>query len=100
VELPCGSQDPLQAVLATAGRSKGGGALNATGRVYILNSAGITFTGTSHVNVGALLATTAMTVDGDPTQSLDFSGVGAGQVINHGSIQVSEGGFAILAAPC
>jgi len=41
------------------------GALNATGRVYILNSAGVTFTGTSHVNVGALLATTAMTVDGD-----------------------------------
>src|SRR5215469_13581576 len=75
------------------------GALNASGRVYILNSAGITFTGTSHVNVGALLATTAMTVDGDPTQSLDFSGTGGGQVINHGSIQVSEGGFAILAAP-
>src|SRR6516162_5425847 len=75
------------------------GALNATGRVYILNSAGVTFTGTSHVNVGALLATTAMTVDGDPTQSLDFSGSGPGQVINHGSIHVSEGGFAILAAP-
>src|SRR5215472_2925227 len=75
------------------------GALNATGRVYILNSAGITFTGTSHVNVGALLATTAMTVDGDPTQSLDFTGSGSGQVINHGSIRVSEGGFAILAAP-
>src|SRR5215471_4531605 len=75
------------------------GALNGSGRVYILNSAGITFTGTSHVNVGALLATTAMTVDGDPTQSLDFSGTGGGQVINHGSIQVSEGGFAILAAP-
>jgi filamentous hemagglutinin family protein len=55
------------------------GALNATGRIYILNSAGITFTGTSHVNVGALLATTAMTVDGDPTQSLSFSGVGGGQ---------------------
>ena len=76
------------------------GASNATRRVYILNSAGVTFTGTSHVNVGALLATTAMTVDGDPTQSLSFSGVGGGQVINHGSIQVSEGGFAILAAPC
>jgi filamentous hemagglutinin family protein len=75
------------------------GALNATGRVYILNSAGITFTGTSHVNVGALLATTAMTVDGDPTQSLDFTASGSGQVINHGSIRVSEGGFAILAAP-
>ena len=42
------------------------GALNADGRVYILNSAGITFTGTSHVNVGALLATTAMTMTAIP----------------------------------
>src|SRR5215475_13941241 len=75
------------------------GALNASGRVYILNSAGVTFTGTSHVNVGALLATTAMTVDGDPTKKLDFKGSGRGQVINQGSIQVSDGGFAILAAP-
>src|SRR5690349_890735 len=75
------------------------GALNASGRVYILNSAGVTFTGTSHVNVGALLATTAMTVDGDPTKSLDFKGSGHGQVINQGKIQVSDGGFAILAAP-
>ena len=75
------------------------GALNADGRVYILNSAGITFTGTSHVNVGALLATTAMTIDGDPTKKIDVKGSGAGQVINQGSIQVSNGGFAILAAP-
>ena len=75
------------------------GALNADGRVYILNSAGVTFTGTSHVNVGALLATTAMTIDGDPTKKIDVKGSGSGQVINQGSIQVSNGGFAILAAP-
>jgi filamentous hemagglutinin family protein len=75
------------------------GALNADGRVYILNSAGITFTGTSHVNVGALLATTAMTIDGDPTKKIDVKGSGSGKVINQGSIQVSDGGFAILAAP-
>ena len=53
------------------------GALNAEGRVYILNSAGVTFTGTSHVNVGALLATTAMTIDGDPTKKIDVKGSGA-----------------------
>src|SRR6266481_1164077 len=75
------------------------GALNANGRVFILNSAGITFTGTSDVNVGALLATTAMTVNGDPTKAASYSGSGSGQVINQGSIQVSNGGFAILAAP-
>src|SRR5476651_1611073 len=76
------------------------GALNANGRVFILNSAGITFTGTSHVNVGALLATTAMTVNGDPTKAASYSGgTGYGAVINQGSIQISNGGFAILAAP-
>ena len=75
------------------------GALNANGRVFILNSAGITFTGTSQVNVGALLATTAMTVNGDPTQAASYSGTGYGAVINQGSISVSNGGFAILAAP-
>ncbi len=74
------------------------GALNANGRVFILNSAGITFTGTSHVNVGALLATTAMTINGDP-HNASFSGSGYGAVINQGSIEVSNGGFAILAAP-
>jgi filamentous hemagglutinin family protein len=75
------------------------GALNANGRVFILNSAGITFTGTSHVNVGALLATTAMTINGDASQSASYSGSGYGSVINQGSIEVSNGGFAILAAP-
>ncbi len=75
------------------------GALNANGRVFILNSAGITFTGTSQVNVGALLATTAMTVNGDPSLVASYSGTGYGAVINQGSISVSNGGFAILAAP-
>jgi filamentous hemagglutinin family protein len=50
--------------------------LNANGRVFILNSAGITFAGTSRVNVGALLATTAMTVNGDPSLSASYSGTG------------------------
>src|SRR6266404_3508322 len=75
------------------------GALNANGRVFILNSAGITFTGTSHVNVGALLATTAMTVNGDPTKAASYSGSGYGSVVNQGEITISNGGFAILAAP-
>src|SRR6266481_462722 len=75
------------------------GALNANGRVFILNSAGITFTGTSHVNVGALLATTAMTVNGDPTKAASYSGSGYGSVVNQGDITISNGGFAILAAP-
>ena len=77
------------------------GALNANGRVFILNSAGITFAGTSRVNVGALLATTAMTIDGNANQFANFSAPSGsgGSVINQGSITVSNGGFAILAAP-
>ena len=35
------------------------GALNANGRVFILNDSGITFFGSSQVNVGALMASTA-----------------------------------------
>jgi len=77
------------------------GALNANGRVFILNSAGITFAGTSRVNVGALLATTAMTIDGNANQFANFSAPSGsgGSVINQGQITVSNGGFAILAAP-
>src|SRR5579872_193510 len=77
------------------------GALNANGRVFILNSAGITFAGTSRVNVGALLATTAMSIDGNVSGLSNFSAPSGsgGSVINQGSITVSNGGFAILAAP-
>ncbi len=74
------------------------GALNANGNVFILNDSGITFYNTSRVNVGALLATTAsdITIDGD---KYSFTGSGEGSVINNGDITVSNGGWAILAAP-
>jgi len=74
------------------------GALNANGRIFILNDSGITFFGTSQVNVGALLATTATDVTSDGG-SFSFSGTGYGTVLNSGSIHVSDGGFAVLAAP-
>ena len=74
------------------------GALNANGRVFVLNNAGITFYSTSHVNVGALLATTADVVSEDGTK-LVFSDGSYGVVSNQGEIHVSNGGFAILAAP-
>lgn len=75
------------------------GALNANGRVFVLNESGITFYGTSQVNVGALLATTAKDVTETPEGVFNFSGNGYGQVINQGNITVSPGGFAVLAAP-
>src|SRR5258708_27105830 len=40
-----------------------------------------------------------MTVNGNPTQAASYSGSGYGAVVNQGSISVSNGGFAILAAP-
>lgn len=73
------------------------GALNANGRVFIINRSGITFHGTSQVNVGALLATTAGRMSGEG-DSLRFDDA-AGAVINHGRINVSDGGFALLVAP-
>jgi len=73
------------------------GALNANGRVFIINQSGITFHGTSQVNVGALLATTAGKVSGEGDR-LRFEDA-RGAVNNHGNINVSDGGFALLVAP-
>ncbi|MEE8574393.1 MAG: filamentous hemagglutinin N-terminal domain-containing protein, partial [Thermodesulfobacteriota bacterium] len=74
------------------------GALTANGRVFIFNNAGITFFGTSQVNVGSLLATTADITDEDG-DLLSFSTSAYGKVLNYGNIHVSDSGFAILAAP-
>ncbi len=78
------------------------GALNANGRVFILNQAGVVFHQSAQVNVGALLATTATAVNVSAligSESYNFSGANSGSVVNHGNITISDGGFAILAAP-
>jgi hypothetical protein len=65
-----------------------------------MNSSGITFTGDgSAVNVGALIATTAGDVNLDENGKYNFTDFGDAAIINQGSITVSNGGFAILAAP-
>ncbi len=72
------------------------GALNSNGRVIIQNNAGITFYESSQVNVGALMATTALNAhvrDGN----IHFSEATNGQIINRGSINASE--YAVLVAP-
>ncbi len=74
------------------------GALNANGRVFIINPHGITFGKNARVDVGSLLATTALN-GFEADEAISFSGKGEGSVINHGDISVSNGGFAILAAP-
>ena len=75
------------------------GALNANGQVYILNGAGIIFHQSAQINVGALLATTATDYVANGDGSFDFSGSGFGEDINQGTINISDGGFAVLAAP-
>jgi filamentous hemagglutinin family protein len=77
------------------------GSLTANGRVFLVNQAGITFGSGSQIDVGALVATTldignTEFMDGD---SLNFSGSGTGQVVNEGVITLSQGGYAVLAAP-
>jgi filamentous hemagglutinin family protein len=76
------------------------GTLNANGRIFLINQNGITFGSTAQVNTGALLATTSELNDSTPaSEPHSFSGTGYGSIINNGNITVSDGGFAVLAAP-
>jgi filamentous hemagglutinin family protein len=75
------------------------GSLTAGGRVFILNPNGVYFGAGSSVNVGSLVATTANNVTEGADGVFHFTGSGYGQVVNQGNITVSQGGFAILAAP-
>jgi filamentous hemagglutinin family protein len=88
------------------------GMLNANGRVFLINRNGITFGSTAQINVGSLLATTSDTDRIEQDEVLigqqavngvvvyQFTGNGEyASVINEGNITVSDGGFAVLAAP-
>jgi filamentous hemagglutinin family protein len=93
-------------VLEGGGLSHIYGQINAGGvNVFLQNSSGITFHGSSQVNVGSLLATTASDIlinssdDYETIDSVKLSGYGDASVINEGKIKVSDGGFAVLAAP-
>ncbi len=74
------------------------GALNANGRVFIVNSAGVIFTSTSQLNVGALVASTLNITDSNfAAGNYLFVGAGgAGSVVAAGDIVIADGGFAAL----
>lgn len=73
------------------------GALNANGRVFIVNSAGILFTKDSQVNVGGLVASTLDISNNDfISGNYRFSGSSAASVINRGAIRASDGGYVAL----
>ncbi|HEY8063578.1 MAG TPA: filamentous hemagglutinin N-terminal domain-containing protein [Methylosinus sp.] len=76
------------------------GALNANGRVFILNSAGVLFTAGSSVNVGALVASTLSISDANFNAGnyLFVASQGSGSVVAAGDIVIVDGGFAALAS--
>jgi filamentous hemagglutinin family protein len=75
------------------------GALKANGRVFILNAAGVLFTASSHVTVGALVASTfGMTDEDFMRNNLVFTVArGNGAVVSEGDIVIADNGFLALA---
>lgn len=106
--LPAGESvifnQPSAAALAvnriSGNRTQFDGTLTANGRIFLINQNGITFGAGSQINVGSLLATTSeLESSTSAPETHTFNGDGYGSVVNAGDITVSDGGFAILAAP-
>ncbi len=76
------------------------GALNANGRVFIINSAGVLFKAGSSVNAGALVASTLNVNDSDFNAGnyVFVAAGGSGSVIAGGDIVIADGGFVALAS--
>lgn len=73
------------------------GALNANGRVFIVNSAGVLFSKSSQVNVGGLVASTLDISNSDfMAGRYTFSGNSKASVVNQGNIRAHDGGYVAL----
>lgn len=72
------------------------GALNANGRVFILNANGVLFSSTSTVNTASLLASTSNISNENflNTNYVFKSNSAVGNIINEGDIVIVDGGFA------
>ncbi|WP_052433645.1 two-partner secretion domain-containing protein [Sulfurospirillum arsenophilum] len=75
------------------------GALNANGQVWILNSNGVLFGKNASVNTAGLLATTKFLSDADFQKgNYTFKGDSKESIINQGSIDIANSGYATLLA--
>lgn len=73
------------------------GAINANGQVFLVNSNGILFTGTSQVNVGGLVASTLDISNADfLAGNYVFSGSSTKSVVNRGALTAADGGYVSL----
>jgi fibronectin-binding autotransporter adhesin len=80
-------------------RSEIYGALEANGRVFLINPNGILFGRTAEINVGGLLATTRNIADADfAAGRYQFTGSSSGEIINQGNLKATDGGSIVLAA--
>ncbi|MGV2288586.1 filamentous hemagglutinin N-terminal domain-containing protein [Trinickia sp. YCB016] len=67
------------------------GALNANGRVFIVNPNGVLIGNGAKINVGSLIASSLNISDDDfKTNRLNFKGGGNGNVVNQGEINANE----------
>jgi filamentous hemagglutinin family protein len=73
------------------------GNVNANGQVYFINPNGILFGQDAQVDVGSLVASTLDINDASlGSNARLFSGTGAGNIVNQGNIQTTEGGYVAL----
>jgi len=75
------------------------GALNANGKVFLVNPNGIVFGATAQVNVGGLVAST-LNISNDDflAGNYRFEGDSANAIVNHGNINADGGTIALIAA--
>lgn len=93
---PTSSSATLNRVIGNE-RSVIAGALNANGKVFIVNSAGVLFTKDAQVDVGGLVASTLdISNRSFNAGKMVFSGNSSASVINRGDIHARPGGYVAL----